>query len=143
MSVDSSGNVFVVETGDGPSGSNSYGVIRKITPAGEVTTIAGSRTSNTVFSHPYDIFVDNFDNIYVSNYDKHNILKIEPNNTISVVTGTGVQGQLNDGVNSTFDRPLGIAADANGFIYVSDYYNLHVNIFAQIFTHSLKSFKVN
>ncbi|MFT6448402.1 MAG: outer membrane protein OmpA-like peptidoglycan-associated protein [Oleispira sp.] len=123
LSVDSSGNVFVVETGDGPSGSNSYGVIRKITPAGEVTTIAGSRTSNTVFSHPYDIFVDNFDNIYVSNYDKHNILKIEPNNTISVVTGTGVQGQLNDGVNSTFDRPLGIAADANGFIYVSDYYN--------------------
>jgi sugar lactone lactonase YvrE len=124
LTVDRYGVVFVADT------HNS--MIRKITPDGTVTTIAGrpspdmANRKDTVarFDNPYGIAVDKDDNVFVSDWDKDQIKKISPDGKITVFAGSGNRG-AKDGAGSqaTFYLPEGIALDANGNLYVADTYN--------------------
>ena len=70
LAVDGSGNILVADT------DNS--LIRKITPAGLVSTVAGRTDSPVRFSHPYSVAVDQSGNIYVADTDNHVIRKGSP-----------------------------------------------------------------
>ena len=77
VAVDSSGNVYVADAHNHR--------IRKITPAGVVSTFAGTGTAGSgngtgttaQFEDPYDLAVDSFGNIYVGDFSNHRIRKIE------------------------------------------------------------------
>jgi streptogramin lyase len=119
VAVDSSGNVFV---GD-------YHVIRKITPAGVVSTIAGTGTSGFVngngtaasFSTVRSVAVDSSGNVFVADTYNHAIRKITPAGVVSTLAGTGTSGFVNGtGTAASFSTPFGVAVDSSGNVFVAD-----------------------
>ncbi len=125
VAVDSSGNVYVADTGNS--------VIREITSGGTVSTLAGTpgiigcfdgTGANAQFDEPEGIAVDGSGNVFVADTLNHTIRKI----TSGVVTTfAGVAGNFGsaDGTNSAaqFDRPTGLALDGNGNLFVADTLN--------------------
>lgn len=106
--------------------------IRKITQAGIVSTVAGSGTygyadgpvATAEFKTPMGIAVDQNGTVYVSDGGNNCIRKITPAGTVSTLAGSITPGSV-DGIGSTakFSRPLGIAIDGQGALYVTDYNN--------------------
>lgn len=126
VAVDSAGNIYVADP--------AYNTIRKVTPAGVVTTLAGlagssgstdGTNSNARFNFPTALAVDSATNIYVTDSDNHAIRKLTPTGANWVVTTlAGVAGSSGsaDGTNSDarFNAPNGVAVDSAGNLYVAD-----------------------
>ena len=121
VAVDSSGNVYVADT-------HNF-LIRKITPAGVVTTLAGSGTSGSAngtgtaasFGYPIGIAVDSSGNVYVADEINNLIRKITPAGVVTTFAGSGAQGSTNGtGTAASFNYPTGVAVDGSGNVYVTD-----------------------
>ncbi len=121
--LDSSGNVYVADT-------NNH-KIRKITPSGVVSTLAGSTQGDTdgtgiaaQFNYPTGIAIDVSGNLYVAENNNSKIRKITPNGVVTTYAGLGGGGYLDGPVSvAQFSGPMGIAIDATGNMYVSDMFN--------------------
>ncbi|TWI93941.1 NHL repeat-containing protein, partial [Mucilaginibacter frigoritolerans] len=95
---DSAGNLYVAD---------EYNqVIRKITPAGVVSTLSGSgnegylngTSANADFFFPADVALDGAGNFYVAEYGNRDIRKIGTDGTVSLLAGTPRTAGLTDGV---------------------------------------------
>jgi sugar lactone lactonase YvrE len=124
VAVDASGNVYIAD-----SGNNE---IRKITPGGLVSTFAGSTTPGSTdgqgtaasFYFPTGLAVDASGNVYVADYFNNLIRKITPGGLVSTFAGSTTGGYTDgQGTAASFNNPDGIALDANGNVYVTDYGN--------------------
>jgi len=121
IAVDAAGNLYIADL--------SNNLIRKITPGGLVTTLAGSGFSGSTdgtgaaasFNQPYGVAVDATGNIYVADWGNNEIRKITPNGVVTTIAGN-VQPGSADGVGAaaSFYRPFGLAVDQSGNIYVAD-----------------------
>lgn len=111
VAVDAAGNVYVADTDNH--------AVRKITPHGVVTTLAGGAG---IFDAPGGVAVDAIGQVFVADTLNHVIRLITPGGTVSTFAGTvGAMGS-EDGFRTAarFSRPLGIAVDTSGNIYVAD-----------------------
>ncbi|QEC79070.1 T9SS type B sorting domain-containing protein [Mucilaginibacter ginsenosidivorax] len=121
MVVDAAGNIYVAE--------QKGNVIRKVTPFGDVTTIAGSGQfgandgtgSAASFASPTGITIDKSGNLYVTDWGNGKIRRISPDNVVTTIAGGGPQG-TNSGVGSQvyFNLPAGIILDNEGNLLVSE-----------------------
>ena len=121
LAFDRSGNVYVADQ------INQR--IRKITPAGVVSTIAGNGIrgyvegpgSGAEFRYPTSVAVDGSGNVYVADVENYCIRKITPGGAVSTLAGSGTPGFAdNTGAAAQFAFPEGIALDVFGNIYVAD-----------------------
>ncbi len=126
VAVDAAGYVFVADTGNH--------AIRRITPSGAVTTVAGlagapgsaDGTGTTArFNRPAGVTVDAGGTVFVADTDNHTIRRISP--AFAVTTPAGLAGNSGsaDGTGSQarFLLPAGVTVDAAGHAYVADTFN--------------------
>ncbi len=119
VAVDGSGNVYVADKDNHR--------IRKITPSGAVTTLAGSSQgfaegtgTAAQFNKPKDLVCDAAGNLYVTDSDNFRIRKITPAGVVSTIAGSTNGATDGTGAASQFSYPSGIALSSNGDLYVAD-----------------------
>lgn len=106
-------------------------VIRKITPAGLVTTFAGSPgqpgTANGLgsvarFNNPTGMVADALGNLYLADTNNHTIRKITPTGQVTTVAGIARQSGYTDGAanQAQFSEPSAVAVAVDGTLYVAD-----------------------
>jgi trimeric autotransporter adhesin len=125
IAIDAHGNVFIGDVG--------CGRIRKVSPSGIITTVAGSGISGfsgdggaatlAKLNNPHDICVDTFGNLYISDVANHRVRKVDPSGTISTFAGIGVLGSSGDGGPATaaqINGPFQLTTDKYGNVYLVD-----------------------
>jgi sugar lactone lactonase YvrE len=123
MAIDSSGNLYVAER---------YGErVRKITPGGTITTVAGSGAqgfsgdggpaTSAALAFPQDVGVDTAGNIYIADTGNNRVRKVDLSGNITTVAGNGGQCISADGpATSACITTTSIAVDGPGNFYVGD-----------------------
>ncbi len=133
IAVDSTGNLYL--------GDSVNHRIRKISPAGVMTTVAGTGLAgfsgdggpavDANLNAPQGIAVDAEGNLYVADGDSARIRKISPSGGIVTIAGTGTEGFSGDGGSATSARLTTRAqlwVDAAGNVYVADKTNNRIRI---------------
>ena len=115
LAFDSAGNIIVADTANG--------ALRRITPAGAVTTVSGGFSDVPArFNFPYAVAVDSGDTIFVADFGNNVVRRVSPSGVVSTIGGTaGVYGYV-DGVGAAarFFDISGIAVAPDGVVLVVD-----------------------
>jgi streptogramin lyase len=123
IATDSAANIYVTD--------KISNTVRKITPAGIVTTfvgnagVAGSADgigTDASFNSPVGVAADNTGNLYIADYGNDTIRKVAPNGAVTTLAGTaGVAGNRDGiGASASFTLPYGIATDSAGNVFVAE-----------------------
>jgi hypothetical protein len=126
INVDLEGNVYVADYGND--------TVRKITPGGTVTTIAGSPLvagsadgtgSAANFNGPAGLGVDSSGNVYVADSVNDTIRMINPSGFVTTVAGLVGDADSVDGLatDARFNSPGDVSVDNSGIVYVADSLN--------------------
>ncbi|HXM41566.1 MAG TPA: hypothetical protein VN924_09955 [Bryobacteraceae bacterium] len=129
VALDAAGNLYIADTGDC--------LIRKVSPAGIITTVAGVESdgasicgayngdggpaTSALLIGPQGVAVDASGNLYIADTGNDRIREVSTAGIISTIAGGG--GALTDGVPATQAEligPYGIAIDAAGNLYIAD-----------------------
>ncbi len=135
LCVDAAGNLYIAD-----SGNNR---VREVTPAGVITTVAGTGTggfsgdggpaTSAQLHGPTGVTVDAAGNLFIADSANHRVRKVTPTGVISTVAGNGnviffngtfpTFGFGGDGIPATLAQlyyPNGVTVDAAGNLYIAD-----------------------
>ncbi len=121
LAVDEQGEVYVADFGNH--------LIRKVSPEGRVSTLAGEAGvagaedgvgARAHFQHPHGLAVDRNGNVYVADAMNHTVRKITPQGQVSTLAGAPGRPGIADGDRATgrLNAPYGVAVDPAGWVYV-------------------------
>lgn len=131
IAFDAAGNLYIADS------ENNR--IRRVSPAGTITTVAGDGTPSfggdggpataAKLRQPYDVAVGADGSLYIADRYNHRIRRVNAAGIITTVAGQSAAGYNGDGIPATSARlyyPSGVAVDRAGSIYIADYYNERV-----------------
>jgi len=108
-------------------------------PQAIITTLAGNGSAGysgdggvanfTRISGPYGVATDGTGNVWFADANNNRVRKVDTNGIITTVAGNGTNGFSGDGAvatNASLSYPTGLALDAAGNLYISDYENHRV-----------------
>ncbi len=125
VTVDAAGNIYVAE---------NFRAIRKVTPAGAVSTLAGADMAQDFvdgpgatarFSTPGGLAIDASGNLYLADRGNHAIRKIDPAGNVStLVSGAANGNPVIDGPigTATLYQPNSLVVDAAGTVYFTEFH---------------------
>jgi serine/threonine-protein kinase len=121
VAVDGEGSIIIADTGNHR--------VRKLTPDGTVSTLAGSGSAGFAdgagaaaqFHHPWGVAVDGEGSIIIADHHNQRLRKITPDGTVSTLAGSGRKG-FTDGAGAAaqFKYPYGVAVDGEGSIIITE-----------------------
>ena len=125
VAADAGGNVYIAER-------NAFR-IRKVSPAGIITTIAGNGLTGfsgdggpataATMNRPYGVAVDKYGNVYFADFGNDRVRRIDTSGIITTVAGNGLMSVNTSGIPATavsLYQPVGIAVDDSGCIYIAE-----------------------
>jgi cysteine-rich repeat protein len=131
VAVDGLGNIYIADT------ENNR--IRRVDVNGIISTIAGTGVAgfsgdngpgiSARLAYPTSVAVDDVGNVYIADLDNDRIRRLDSNGIIMTVAGNGSHGYSGDGgvaTNAQLARPVGVAVDNVGNVYVADQENQRV-----------------
>ncbi len=135
LAVDAAGNLYIADSNNG--------AIRKVTPAGVISTVAGNGTpgfsgdggsaTSAKLLAPFGIALDSAGNLFVADYYGWIRKVTAATGVITTIAGNGSIGYSGDGGPATsaqFYNPLGVAVDNSGNVYVADSNNGAIRMIA-------------
>jgi uncharacterized protein (TIGR03437 family) len=138
LALDTAGNLFI--SSGAFVGEGRGNVIRKVTPGGLITTVAGNGTAgysgdggpatNAALNAPEGLAIDNAGNLFIADQFNRRIRKVS-NGIITTVAGNGSAGYAGDGgpaVSAELAGPAGMTIDAAGNLYIADRDNNRVRV---------------
>lgn len=125
VATDNAGNIYIAD---------AFNLrIRKINPAGVITTVAGNGTrgysgdggpaGSATLRYVSSLATDAAGNLYIADRDNHCIRKLTTDGTITTIAGNGTAGYAGDGgaaVSSQLNSPEGILMDISGSLVIVD-----------------------
>lgn len=134
LALDSAGDLFIARVQR----------VRKVTPDGLVTAVAGNGTPgysgdggpalNAQLGYVGGIAVDGSGNLFISDVNTNRVRKVSPDGIITTVAGNGTAGFSGDGGSATsaqLNEPLGLATDTGGNLFIADSHNNRVRKVSQ------------
>ncbi len=133
VGVDPNGNVYISDTANNR--------IRKVTPDGTITTVAGigasapgltgdnGQATNAQLNQPRAIIFDPAGNLYIADSGDNRLRKVGTDGIITTIAGNGTPGNAGDGgqaINAQLNNPYGLARDPAGNLYIGDANNSKV-----------------
>ena len=128
VAIDRDGNILIADA--------LYHRIRRVTPDGTITTIAGNGIPSFLgdggpataanLQYPTGVALDHDGNVFIADAANHRIRRIDPDGTITTVAGTGGAGFAGDGGPATearLHKPTGVAVSRKGELFIADEYN--------------------
>jgi PKD repeat protein len=128
VAADSAGNLYIADAVDHR--------VRKVSPAGTITTVAGNGTAGfsgdggpataAQLNGLISVALDPAGNLYIADRFNHRVRKVSPAGTITTVAGNGTAGFSGDGGpagSAQLNEPFGVALDAAGNLYIADTVN--------------------
>jgi sugar lactone lactonase YvrE len=135
LAVDTRGNLYIADTGNNR--------VRKVSPAGTITTVAGTGVAgfsgdrgpatSAKLDEPYWVAVNSRGELYFSDLHNLRVRKVSANGTITTLAGTGKVGKVGsagspgtpgsgDGGPATTAplTPFGLAVDRSGTVYIAE-----------------------
>ncbi len=131
VAADKKGNLFICD-------ANNHRV-RKVGQSGIITTFAGKggsgfsgdggQADSALLNNPYGLAIDKFGNIFISDRNNNRIRKVDTNNIITTIAGTGTAGYFGDGGPANIAQvyqPTSLSLDKHGNIYFADQGNWRI-----------------
>ena len=128
VAIDRDGNILIADA--------LYHRIRRVTPDGTITTIAGDGIPDfggdggpataAFLQYPTGVALDHDGNVFIADAGNHRIRRIDLDGTITTVVGTGGAGFSGDGGPATkaeLHKPTGVAVSRKGELFIADEYN--------------------
>jgi hypothetical protein len=128
LTVDGAGNLYIADDGNS--------VIRKVSPSGVITTVAGTgipgytgdgaAATAARLSAPKGVHADGTGNLYITDYNNQVVRKVDAAGIITTIAGNGVTGYSGDGGPATaaqLNRPVGVTTDNTGNVYFTEQNN--------------------
>ncbi len=133
VAVDRAGNVYIADTGDNE--------VRKVSPSGQITTVAGNGVACSgppscgdtgpataaEVSFPEGVAVDQAGALFIADTGDNEVRKVSPAGTITRLAGTGALcanptscGDGGAATSAKLSGPDGVAVDTHGNVYVAD-----------------------
>ena len=128
VTLDHSGNLYIADEGNNR--------IRKVTPSGIISTVAGTGTAGysgdggaataAAINSPWAVAVDSTGNMIIADRANNRLRRVNTSGIITTIAGNGTAGFAADGsvaTSSMICTPEGVVLDASGNIYFSDHGN--------------------
>ncbi len=125
VAFDAAGDLFITD--------ETNNVIRMVSPAGVITTVAGNGTPGysgdggpataARLNHPFGVTVDAAGDVFIADYSNNVIREVSPAGVINTVAGNGTPGYSGDGGPATaaqLNGPFVVAVDAAGDLFIAD-----------------------